>query len=109
MFGFLGSVPINIYLFLFANLKRIVMLFLAISYFSIFFNSEENVDLNSFHSDSPRCLTSTQKGDRPQRCEKFSDANSSLDIGNLSVIEPKNRCCNPTVNKVSTLLQNVFY
>lgn len=85
------------------------MLFLAISYFSIFFNSEENVDLNSFHSDSPRCLTSTQKGDRPQRCEKFSDANSSLDIGNLSVIGPKNRCCNPTVNKVSTLLQNVFY
>lgn len=88
------------------------MLFLAISYFSIylfFFNSEENVDLNSFHSDSPHCLTSTRKGDRPQRCEKFSDANSSLDIGNLSVIEPKNRCCNPTVNKVSTLLQNVFY
>ncbi|XP_040432854.1 coiled-coil domain-containing protein 62 isoform X5 [Cygnus olor] len=61
--------------------------------------SEENVDLNSFHLDSPRCLTSTQKGDRPQRCEKFSDANSPLDIGNLSVIEPKNRCCNPTINK----------
>uniref|UniRef100_A0A8B9DR47 Coiled-coil domain containing 62 n=1 Tax=Anser cygnoides TaxID=8845 RepID=A0A8B9DR47_ANSCY len=61
--------------------------------------SEEDVDLNSFHLDSPRCLTSTQKGDRPQRCEKFSDANSPLDISNLSVIEPKNRCCNPTINK----------
>ncbi|XP_009973694.3 coiled-coil domain-containing protein 62 isoform X2 [Tyto alba] len=57
--------------------------------------SEENVDLKSFHLDSP-CLTSTQKGDRPQRCDKFSDEDSPLEIGNLSVTKPTNRCCSAT-------------
>ncbi|XP_035196245.1 coiled-coil domain-containing protein 62 isoform X2 [Oxyura jamaicensis] len=61
--------------------------------------SGENFDLNSFHLDSPCFLTSTQKGDRSQRREKFSDANSPLDIGNLSVTEPKNRCCDPSIHK----------
>ncbi|KAM7090327.1 coiled-coil domain-containing protein 62 isoform 4-T8 [Ciconia maguari] len=60
--------------------------------------SEENVDLNSFHLDSP-CLTSTQKGDRPQRCEKFSDEDFPLEINNLSVTKPTNRCCNATVDQ----------
>uniref|UniRef100_A0A8C0HKA5 Coiled-coil domain containing 62 n=1 Tax=Buteo japonicus TaxID=224669 RepID=A0A8C0HKA5_9AVES len=60
--------------------------------------SEENVDLNSFHLDSP-CLTSTQKGDRPQRCEKFSGEDLPLEINNLSVTKPTNRCCNATINQ----------
>ncbi|KAM6051525.1 coiled-coil domain-containing protein 62 isoform 3-T3 [Theristicus caerulescens] len=60
--------------------------------------SEENVDLNSFHMDSP-CLTSTQKGDRPQRCEKFSDEDFPLEISNLSVTKPTNRCCSATVEQ----------
>ncbi|KAM6193615.1 coiled-coil domain-containing protein 62 isoform 4-T4 [Sarcoramphus papa] len=60
--------------------------------------SEENVDLNSFHLDSP-CLTSTQKGDRPQRCEKFSDEDFPLEINNLSVTKPTNRCCNATMDQ----------
>lgn len=74
----------------------------------IFFNSEENVDLNSFHLDSP-CLTSTQKGDRPQRCEKFSGEDLPLEINNLSVTKPTNRCCNATIDQVSILLQNVLH
>uniref|UniRef100_A0A8B9SDM1 Coiled-coil domain containing 62 n=1 Tax=Apteryx owenii TaxID=8824 RepID=A0A8B9SDM1_APTOW len=61
--------------------------------------SEENADLNSFHLDSPCCLTSTQKGDRPQRYEKFSDADFPLEISNLSVIQPTKRCCNPTIDQ----------
>ncbi|XP_021268295.1 uncharacterized protein LOC110406295 isoform X3 [Numida meleagris] len=61
--------------------------------------SVENVNLNSFRLDSPCCLTSTQKGDRPQKCGKFCDADSALDIGNLAVTEPRNRCCNPTITK----------
>ncbi|XP_009282187.1 PREDICTED: coiled-coil domain-containing protein 62 isoform X3 [Aptenodytes forsteri] len=60
--------------------------------------SEENVDLNSFHLDSP-CLTSTQKGDRPQRCEKFSDEEFPLEINSLSVTKPTNRCCNATTDQ----------
>ncbi|KAM6318253.1 coiled-coil domain-containing protein 62 isoform 2-T2 [Podargus strigoides] len=58
--------------------------------------SEENADLNSFHLDSPS-LTSTQKGDTPQRCEKFSAEDFPLEINNLSVTEPTDRCCNATV------------
>ncbi|XP_068767292.1 coiled-coil domain-containing protein 62 isoform X3 [Struthio camelus] len=61
--------------------------------------SEENADLNSLHLDSPCCLTSTQKGDRPQRYEKLSDADFPLDISNLSVIQPTNRRCNPTIDQ----------
>ncbi|XP_030356393.1 coiled-coil domain-containing protein 62 isoform X2 [Strigops habroptila] len=60
--------------------------------------SEENVDLNSFHLDSP-CLTSTQKGDRPQRCEKFCDEEFTLGINTFSVTKPTNRCCNATVDR----------
>ncbi|XP_075023852.1 coiled-coil domain-containing protein 62 isoform X4 [Calonectris borealis] len=60
--------------------------------------SEENVDLNSFHLDSP-CLTSTQKGDRPQRCEKFFDEDFPLEINNPSVTKPTNRCCSATVDQ----------
>ncbi|XP_069650877.1 coiled-coil domain-containing protein 62 isoform X5 [Haliaeetus albicilla] len=60
--------------------------------------SEENVDLNSFHLDSP-CLTSTQKGDRPQRCEKFSGEDLPLEINNLSVTKRTNRCCNATIDQ----------
>ncbi|XP_054700506.1 coiled-coil domain-containing protein 62 isoform X1 [Grus americana] len=60
--------------------------------------SEENVDLNSFHLDSP-CLTSTQKGDRPQRCEKFSDEDFLLEINNLSVTKPTSRCCSATMDQ----------
>ncbi|XP_065502582.1 coiled-coil domain-containing protein 62 isoform X1 [Caloenas nicobarica] len=60
--------------------------------------SEENVDLSSFHLDSP-CLTSTQKGDRPHRCEKFSDEDFPLEINDLSVINPTNRPCNAAVDQ----------
>ncbi|XP_061322242.1 coiled-coil domain-containing protein 62 isoform X2 [Pezoporus flaviventris] len=60
--------------------------------------SGENVDLNSFHLDSP-CLTSTQKGDRPQRCEKFCDEEFTLEINSFSVTEPTNRCCTATVDR----------
>ncbi|KAM9259761.1 coiled-coil domain-containing protein 62 isoform 1-T1 [Cariama cristata] len=66
--------------------------------------SEENVDLNSFHLDSP-CLTSTQKAGRPQRCEKFSDEDFPLEINNFSVTKPTNRCCSATMDQVSILLQ----
>ncbi|XP_065502583.1 coiled-coil domain-containing protein 62 isoform X2 [Caloenas nicobarica] len=61
-------------------------------------SSEENVDLSSFHLDSP-CLTSTQKGDRPHRCEKFSDEDFPLEINDLSVINPTNRPCNAAVDQ----------
>ncbi|KAM9259762.1 coiled-coil domain-containing protein 62 isoform 2-T2 [Cariama cristata] len=60
--------------------------------------SEENVDLNSFHLDSP-CLTSTQKAGRPQRCEKFSDEDFPLEINNFSVTKPTNRCCSATMDQ----------
>ncbi|XP_074966978.1 coiled-coil domain-containing protein 62 isoform X4 [Phalacrocorax aristotelis] len=60
--------------------------------------SEENADLNSFHLDSP-CLTFTQKGDRPQRCEKFSDEDFPLEINNLSVTKPTKRCCSATTHQ----------
>ncbi|KAM6340004.1 coiled-coil domain-containing protein 62 isoform 2-T4 [Alca torda] len=60
--------------------------------------SEENLDLNSFHVDSP-CLTSTQKGDRPQRCEKFSDEDFPLEINDLSMTKTTNRCCNATIDQ----------
>ncbi|XP_010080625.1 PREDICTED: coiled-coil domain-containing protein 62 [Pterocles gutturalis] len=60
--------------------------------------SEENVDLNSFHLDSP-CLTSTQKGDRPQRCEKFSDEDFPLEINSLSVTKPINSCCSAAMEQ----------
>ncbi|KAM6403799.1 LOW QUALITY PROTEIN: coiled-coil domain-containing protein 62 [Rhynochetos jubatus] len=59
--------------------------------------SEENADLNSFHLDSP-CLTSTQKGDRPRRCEKFPDEDFPLE-SNLSVAQPTNRCCSATLDR----------
>ncbi|XP_010283418.1 PREDICTED: coiled-coil domain-containing protein 62 [Phaethon lepturus] len=60
--------------------------------------SEENADLNSFHLDSP-CLTSTQKGDSPQRCERFSDEEFPLEINNLSVTKPTSRCCSATMDQ----------
>ncbi|XP_061200589.1 coiled-coil domain-containing protein 62 isoform X2 [Neopsephotus bourkii] len=60
--------------------------------------SGENVDLNSFHLDSP-CLTSTQKGDRPQRWEKFCDEEFTLEIKSFSVTEPTNRCCNTAMDR----------
>ncbi|KAM6377633.1 coiled-coil domain-containing protein 62 isoform 2-T4 [Pluvialis apricaria] len=60
--------------------------------------SEENVDLNSFHLDSP-CLASTQKGDRPQRCEKLSGDDFPLEINDLSVTKTTNRCCNATMDQ----------
>ncbi|XP_009820228.2 coiled-coil domain-containing protein 62 [Gavia stellata] len=73
--------------------------------------SEENVDLNSFHLDSP-CLTSTQKGDRPQRCEKISDEDFPLEINNLSVTKPTNRCCSAAMDQDTsspiTKLQHVL-
>ncbi|XP_009707966.1 PREDICTED: coiled-coil domain-containing protein 62 [Cariama cristata] len=59
---------------------------------------EENVDLNSFHLDSP-CLTSTQRAGRPQRCEKFSDEDFPLEINNFSVTKPTNRCCSATMDQ----------
>ncbi|XP_053938312.1 coiled-coil domain-containing protein 62 isoform X2 [Cuculus canorus] len=52
--------------------------------------SEENVDLNSFHLDSP-CLTSTQKRDRPRRCEKCSDEDFPLEIDDLPGTKQTNR------------------
>ncbi|XP_019362715.1 PREDICTED: coiled-coil domain-containing protein 62 isoform X2 [Gavialis gangeticus] len=67
-------------------------------------DSEENVDMNAFYLDSPCCLTSTQKGDGPQRCEKFCDADLPLDISNLSVIQPTNRCYSPTASQASNTL-----
>ncbi|XP_025054185.1 coiled-coil domain-containing protein 62 isoform X2 [Alligator sinensis] len=67
-------------------------------------DSEENVDMNAFYLDSPCCLTSTQKGDGPQRCEKFFDADLPLDISNLSVIQPTNRCYSPTASQASNTL-----
>ncbi|XP_043354025.1 coiled-coil domain-containing protein 62 isoform X4 [Dermochelys coriacea] len=59
--------------------------------------NEERVDLNSFYSDSP-CLTSTQKRDGPQKCEKFFDADLPSEISNLSVIQSANKCTSPTIN-----------
>ncbi|KAM7144891.1 coiled-coil domain-containing protein 62 [Macrochelys suwanniensis] len=60
--------------------------------------SEEHVDLNSIYSDSPCCLTSTQKREGPQKCEKFFDADLPSEISNLSVIESTNKCTSPTIN-----------
>ncbi|XP_073169761.1 coiled-coil domain-containing protein 62 isoform X3 [Lepidochelys kempii] len=60
--------------------------------------SEERVDLNSFYSDFPCCLTSTQKRDGPQKCEKFFDADLPSEINNLSVIQSANKCTSPTIN-----------
>ncbi|KAM9219340.1 coiled-coil domain-containing protein 62 isoform 3-T3 [Leptosomus discolor] len=60
--------------------------------------SEENVDLSLFHLHSP-CLTSTQKGDRSQRCEEFSDEDFPLESNDLSVTKPTNRCCNATTDQ----------
>ncbi|XP_061866158.1 coiled-coil domain-containing protein 62 isoform X3 [Colius striatus] len=60
--------------------------------------SEENVDLNSFHLDSS-CLTSTQGGDRLQRCERFSGEDLPLEINNLSVTEPTSRCCSAALDQ----------
>ncbi|XP_034646916.1 coiled-coil domain-containing protein 62 isoform X1 [Trachemys scripta elegans] len=57
--------------------------------------SEEHVDLNSFYLDSP-CLTSTQKRDGPQKCERFFDADLPSEISNLSVIQSANKCTSPT-------------
>ncbi|XP_075754701.1 coiled-coil domain-containing protein 62 isoform X1 [Pelodiscus sinensis] len=62
------------------------------------FKSEEHVDLNSFYLDSPCCMTSTQKKDGPQKCEKFFDADLPSEISNLSVIQPENKCTSPTIN-----------
>ncbi|KAM9118302.1 coiled-coil domain-containing protein 62 isoform 1-T3 [Pangshura tecta] len=56
-----------------------------------FIDSEECVDLNSFYLDSP-CLTSTQKRDGPQKCERFFDADLP------SVIQSANKCTSPTIN-----------
>ncbi|XP_042708432.2 coiled-coil domain-containing protein 62 isoform X3 [Chrysemys picta bellii] len=60
-----------------------------------FIDSEEHVDLNSFYLDSP-CLTSTQKRDGPQKCERFFDADLPSEISNLSVIQSANKCTSPT-------------
>ncbi|XP_027654606.1 coiled-coil domain-containing protein 62 isoform X2 [Falco rusticolus] len=60
--------------------------------------SEENMDLNSFHSDAP-FLTSTQKEGRPQRYEKFSGQGFPLKINNLLVPEPANRCCSAAMDQ----------
>ncbi|XP_050780261.1 coiled-coil domain-containing protein 62 isoform X2 [Gopherus flavomarginatus] len=62
-----------------------------------FIDSEEHVDLNSFYLDSP-CLTSTQKRDGPQKCERFFDADLPSEISNLSVIQSANKCTSPTIN-----------
>lgn len=59
--------------------------------------NEERVDLNSFYLDSP-CLTSTQKRDGPQKCERFFDADLPSEISNLSVIQSANKCTSPTIN-----------
>lgn len=55
------------------------------------------MDLNSFYLDSP-CLTSTQKRDGPQKCERFFDADLPSEISNLSVIQSANKCTSPTIN-----------
>ncbi|XP_054248888.1 coiled-coil domain-containing protein 62 [Indicator indicator] len=60
--------------------------------------SGDNVDLGSFHSDSV-CFTSTQKRDRSQTCEKFSDEDFPLEIEHLSVTKPASRCCRTTVDQ----------
>ncbi|XP_068887164.1 coiled-coil domain-containing protein 62 isoform X2 [Aphelocoma coerulescens] len=54
--------------------------------------SEENVDLNSYHLASPH-LTSTQKSDMTQNSGKSSGEDSPLDISDLAVTKPTNRCC----------------
>ncbi|XP_024051939.1 coiled-coil domain-containing protein 62 isoform X2 [Terrapene carolina triunguis] len=59
--------------------------------------NEERVDLNSFYLDSP-CLTSTQKRDGPQKCERLFDADLPSEISNLSVIQSANKCTSPTIN-----------
>uniref|UniRef100_A0A8C4Y3G2 Coiled-coil domain containing 62 n=1 Tax=Gopherus evgoodei TaxID=1825980 RepID=A0A8C4Y3G2_9SAUR len=59
--------------------------------------NEEHVDLNSFYLDSP-CLTSTQKRDGLQKCERFFDADLPSEISNLSVIQSANKCTSPTIN-----------
>ncbi|XP_069727470.1 coiled-coil domain-containing protein 62 [Phaenicophaeus curvirostris] len=60
--------------------------------------SEENMDLNSFHLDSP-CLTSTQKRERPRRCEKCSNEDFPLEINDLPGTKQTNRCCCATVDQ----------
>ncbi|XP_071619857.1 coiled-coil domain-containing protein 62 isoform X1 [Heliangelus exortis] len=60
--------------------------------------SEENVDLDSFHLDSP-CLTATQSRERLQRCEKFSVEDSPLKISDLSATKPENRSCSATMDQ----------
>lgn len=69
-----------------------------------FFNSEENLDLNSFRVASP-LLTSTQKSNMTQSSGKFSDEDSPLDISDLAVTKPTKRYC---VKPVSILLHNVL-
>uniref|UniRef100_A0A8C8VFH6 Coiled-coil domain containing 62 n=1 Tax=Pelusios castaneus TaxID=367368 RepID=A0A8C8VFH6_9SAUR len=59
--------------------------------------NEEHVDLNSFYVDSSCCLTSTLKRDRPQKCEKFLDADLPSEISNLSANQPA-RCTSPIIN-----------
>ncbi|XP_017590275.1 PREDICTED: coiled-coil domain-containing protein 62 isoform X3 [Corvus brachyrhynchos] len=54
--------------------------------------SEENLDLNSYHLASPH-LTSTQKSDMTQNSRKSSGEDSPLDISDLAVTKPTNRCC----------------
>ncbi|XP_048179123.1 coiled-coil domain-containing protein 62 isoform X1 [Corvus hawaiiensis] len=54
--------------------------------------SEENLDLNSYHLASPH-LTSTQKSDMTQNSGKSSGEDSPLDITDLAVTKPTNRCC----------------
>ncbi|XP_031984122.1 coiled-coil domain-containing protein 62 isoform X3 [Corvus moneduloides] len=54
--------------------------------------SEENLDLNSYHLASPH-LTSTQKSDMTQNSGKSSGEDSPLDISDLAVTKPTNRCC----------------
>lgn len=54
--------------------------------------SEENVDLNSYHLASPH-LTSTQKSDMTQNSGRSSGEDSPLDISDLAVTKPTNRCC----------------
>ncbi|XP_064024584.1 coiled-coil domain-containing protein 62 isoform X3 [Pogoniulus pusillus] len=60
--------------------------------------SEENVDLDSFHLDSI-CLTSTQKRDKSQTCEKTSDEDFPLEINHLSGTKPTNRCCKTAMDQ----------
>lgn len=101
LLGCLGSGPTVIYVvprFSLESLKRIVMLFLPMSSF-FFFNSEENVNMNSLHLAS--LSTSTQKNNMAQN----SDEDAPLDISDLAVTNPTNRYF---MNTVSILLHNVL-